>query len=277
MLTIHVMPLLLAILLVSMHISNVFYIIIKRDLRKARYFILINLSMSDLTMCIARVIIHFIQVFLISKECLYIISDICYYSSVFSTVLISVDRYIAIQYCLRSGEIVTKQTLGISIIISWSASIFLKLIYIVEKAKLTKHGSYFKVIDDITRYIFIFASSIALVCLSLIMLHIRRKHVKLIIGRKTHFGAEKEKLDKLSDLKQSIKNVFRLNLATAFIVISSNICKLCSGFTTAYTAYKLQVFFNGVYMLSNPFLYALTMSELREHYCITFRYAFYKL
>ena len=261
--------------MVSMHISNVLYIIRKRDLHKARYFILINLSMSDLSMGITRVIIHSVQVILISKESFCIISDICYYSSVFSTVFISIDRYIAIQYCLRYGQIVTKHTVGISIIISWCASIFLKLIHMVDKAKLK--NSYSKVIDDITRYVFIFGSCIALVCLSLRMLHIRRKHIKLILGRKTHFGVEKEKLDKLRDLKQSIKNVFRLNLATAFIVISANICNLCNDYTATYAAYGLTVFFNGVYFLSNPFLYALTMSELREHYCITFRYPFSKL
>ena len=277
MLTITVMTLLSAILMVSMHISNVLYIIRKRNLHKARYFILINLSMSDLTMVITRVIIHTIQVFLISKEYFYIFSDICYYSSVFSTVLISVDRYIAIQYCLRYGQIVTKQTLGISIIISWCASIFLKLIHIVENEKLKKHDSYFKTIDNITRYVFIFGSCIALVCLSLRMFQIRRKHIKLILGRKTHFGVEKEKLDKLTDLKQSIKNVFRLNLATAVIVISANICKLCNDYTKAYAANELTALFNALYILSNPFLYVLTMSELREHYCITFRYAFSKL
>ena len=227
--------------------------------------------MSDLIMAVIRVFIHAIQVLLISKEYFYIISDICYYSSIFSTVLISVDRYIAIQYCLRYGKIVTKQKLGISIIMSWCASIFLKLTPMVVTAKLKLHDSYFKVIDDITRYVFIFGSCIALVCLSLRTLHIRRKHIKSIIGRKTHFGVEKEKLDKLSDLKQSIKNVFRLNLATAVIVISANICRILNSYTTSYAVYLLFVFFSVTYLSSNPFLYVLIMSELREHYYITFR------
>ena len=276
MLTINVVQIILTILVFSMHVSNVLFIIIKRDLHKASYLILISLSMSDLIMAVTRVIIHLIQVFLISKEYFYIISDICYYSSIFSTLLISIDRYIAIHYCLRYEQIVTKQILGISIITSWCASIFLKLIHIVESAKLKKLDSYFKTIDEITRDVFIFGSCIALVCLSLRMLHIRRKHIKLILGRKTHFGAEKEKLDKLSDLKQSLKNVFRLNLATAFIVISANICKICSAYTTSYAAYLLTVLLGAVYFVSNPFLYAAIMSELREHYCITFRSVFYK-
>ena len=275
MLTIKVIHISLAILLVSMHISNVLYIIRKRDLHKARYFMLINLTMSDLTMVITRVFIHSIKVFLIIKEYFYIISYICYYSSVFSTLFISIDRYIAIQHCLRYGKIVTKQTLGISIIISWCASIFLKLIHIVEKANFK--NSYFKVIDDITRYVFIFGSCIALVCLSLRMFLIRRKHIKLILGRKTHFGIEKEKLDILSDLKQSLKNLFRLNLATALIVISANICNLCNDYTTSYVAFVLTDLLHVVYFISNPFLYALTMSVLRVHYCTTFRYTFYKL
>ena len=272
--TINVMHITVTTLVVSMHISNVLSITRRRDLHKASYFILINLSMSDLIMAITRVII---DVCLFRKEYVYIISDISYYSSIVSTVLISVDRYIAIQYCLRYGQIVTKQSLGISIIISWCASIFLKLIHIVEKAKLKKLDSYFKVIDDITRYVCIFGSCIALVCLSLRMLRTRRKHIKLILGRKTHFGVEQEKLDKLRELKQSIKNVFRLNLATAVIVVTANICKICAIYTTSNAAYLLTVLFNVIYFVSNPFLYALTMSELREHYCATFRYVFSKL
>ena len=271
--TINVMQVILTILLACMHISNVLCIIRKRDLRKASYFILINLSMSDLIMVITRVII---DVFLFSKEYFCIISDISYYSSIFSTVLISVDRYIAIQYCLRYGQIVTKRNIGISIIISWCASIFLKLIPIVETEKFEKL-TYLKIIDEITRYLFVFGSCIALVCLSLRMLHIRRKHIKFILGRKTHFGAEKEKLDKLRELKQSIKNVFRLNLATAVIVISANICRIFSSYTTAYAAYILTVLFSVIYFSSNPFLYALIMSELREHYLISFQPVFSKL
>ena len=272
--TIGVMQIILTILVVSMHISNVLFIIRKRDLHKASYFILINLSMSDIIMAITRVII---DVFLFKKEYHYFISDICYYSSIFSTVLISVDRYIAIRYCLRYGQIVTRRNLGISIIISWCASILLKLVYLLETEKFKKHDWYIKIIDQITRYVFIFGSCIALVCLSLRMLHIRRKHIKFIMGRKTHFGAEKEKLDILRELKQSIKNVFRLNFATAAIVISANICRICSSFTTAYAAYLLSVLFTMIYFSSNPFLYALIMSELREHYFISFRSVFSKL
>ena len=258
--TVNVLKIISSMLVVSMHISNVLFIIRKRDLHKANYYILISLSMSDLIMVIITVFIHAIKVFLINKEYLYIISDICYTSSVFSPVLISVDRYIAVQYCLRYGQIVTKQSLGISIIISWCASIFLKSIHNVETAKLKKLDSYFKVIDEITRYVFIFGSCIALVGLSLRMFHIRRKHIKSILGRKTYFGEEKEKLDKLRGLKENIKNVFRLNLATAVIVISANIGKICSHYTTAYAAYELDVLFGAVYFFSNPVLYASIMS-----------------
>ena len=275
--TLNVCQIIFTILVISMHISNVLFIIRKRDLHKASYFILINLSMSDLTMAITRVIIHVIQVFLMRMEYFVIISDICYYSSIFSTVLISVDRYIAIQYCLRYRKIVTKQNLGISIIISWCTSIFLKLIPMVETLKLKKYDSYLKIIDEIIRYVFIFGSCIAIVCLSLRMFHIRHKHIKLILGTKTHFGVEKQKLDKLRDLKQSIKNVFRLNLATAVILISGNICRIFRSYTTSYAAYLLTVLFYIIYFASNPFLYALIMSELREHYCITFRPVFSKL
>ena len=261
----------LAVPPIILHIINVFFIITKRNLHKASYFILISLSISDQLMLISRIII---MVYSSSIEWVYAISDICYYCSLFSTIFISVDRYIAIQYCLFYEQIVTKQKLVLSIIASWAASIFLKLIPMVESAKQSKtqkHLLFVRFSDDVIRYVFMFGSSIILVFLSLRMLHIRRGHIKAIMAMKTHFGADKEKLDKLKNLKQSIKDVFRLNIATAFIVIASNISKLFSGYTSGYAT---SVLFTVIYFISNPFLYALIMSDLRKHLSATFRYLF---
>ena len=259
--------LILAIPIIIMHISNILIIIKKRHLHKPGYYLLLNLSTADLMMVIATSIR-----FLILSNTNYYISmlqGLLFYSSLLSTVLISLDRYIAVIYCLRYRQIVNKRNLVISIIASYFVSSFLKLIPLVTSANIDlKDIRYYNKIDMVISYVTNFSCSVTLVCLSLIMLRNRRRHAKAIMKHKTYFGVEKEKLDILRGLKQGIKDVFRLNIATAIIVWSSVISKICYDFgivndfriQTASTALRI------MYMFTNPFLYAVTMSELRKCY-----------
>ena len=202
------------------------------------------------------------------------LQGLLFYSSLLSTVLISLEQYIAVIYCLRHKQIVNKRNLVISIIASYLLSSFLKLIPLITSANLDlKDIRYYNNIDMIISYVTNFSCSATLVCLSLIMLRITHTHVKAIKKSKTYFSAEKERLDILHGLKQSIKDVFRLNIVTAIIVLTSIISKICYDVSivnhfciqTVRTALRI------IYVLTNPFLYAVIMSELRKCYYHSFK------
>ena len=93
----------LTIPITIMHISNILIIIKKRHLHKPGYYLLINLSTADLLM----VITTSIRFFLFSNTNYYIsmLQGFFFYSSLLSTVLISIDRYIAVIHCLTILDI----------------------------------------------------------------------------------------------------------------------------------------------------------------------------
>ena len=262
----------LAIPITIMHISNILIIIKKRHLHKPGYYLLINLSTTDLLM----VVLTSIRFLLLSRTNYYIsmLQGLFFYSSLLNTVLISLDRYIAVIYCLRYRQIVNKRNLVISMIASYFLSSFLKLIPLITSENLDiKDIRYYNKIDRIISYVINFSCSVTLVCLSLIMLRIRRRHAKAIMKSKTYFGAEKERLDVLRGLKQSIKDVFRLNIATAIIVLTSVISKICYDLNIV-NDFRIQIASTALrimYMFTNPFLYAVTMSELRKCYYNSFK------
>ena len=253
-----------------MHIGNLFVIIKNREFHNVRYYIIINLSISDLLMVVTRPLTLMLPY--LNNEYFHSLSFVFYYSSILSTVLISVDRYIAIKHCLRYREIVTNKKLVISIIASWLTSIVLNLIFLVLPKVFSKHTArYFKISEEVAKYSLMFGSCIILVSVSVQMLYIRRKHVKALMKVESRFGVEKERLDILHNLKQSIEDIFRLNVVTAIIIVVSNITEIFHTYTMLKGLPVVSIMFRVVYLVSNPFIYSLTMSKLRTYYFNCFR------
>ena len=254
-------PIILSVIV--MHVSNISLIFSKKNLHNARYYLLANLSFSDVLLAL----IVLIQSFLSgnSEEHMDLIAHICLYSSLISTVLISLDRYIAIVWCLRYKEIVTNKNVAIISITSWCVSLAVTLLPTIEYAQIWKGNFHYRSGSQIYRSVVAFSCCIALVFLSIILLRIRRNHIKAIALRKSDFPNKKEKLDILHGLKESAKCVFRLNIATVTILVILNAASLCY----EYNVIKSNVvgkICSVIYLFSNPVLYALIMTEMRMHY-----------
>ena len=247
-----------------MHIANIFAIIKNHHLHNIRYYILINLSISDFLM-----LVNLSLQFTLSYDYLNFFKYTLYYSSILSTVLMSVDRYIAIKHCLRYKEIVTIKKLVISIIASWSFSIIVKVTFLVIPKILGINLR--QIFRDVTTYGIMLSSCIVLVSLSINMLLIRWRHVKALMKEKIRFGVEKERFDILQKLKQSIEDIFRLNLFTVIIVVLSIISDIMYTYCLINAAKTTSILFKAAYFLSNPLLYCLTMSGLRTYYFNCFR------
>ena len=251
---------------VIMHISNIFATIKNHHLHNIRYYILINLSISDLLM-LGTLPLNFI----LSQDYVSPLKFTFYHSSILSTVLMSVDRYIAIKHFLRYREIVTIKKLVISIIASWSFSIVINLLFLIIPKIFGNNLLYFQICRDITTYGIILGSCIVLVYLSIKMLLVRWKHVKALMKVKSRFGVEKERLDMLQKLKQNMEDIFRLNLFTVIIVVLSITSDNIHTYSLINAAKTMSTIFRAAYFMSNPFLYCLTMSGLRTYYYNSFR------
>ena len=87
----------LLVIWLLIHLLNIGFIVKKRHFRNSLYFLLINNSISDgLFVVFACINWHFYSV---KNDILECISQIFYYSSIISTFLISLDRFIAIRFC----------------------------------------------------------------------------------------------------------------------------------------------------------------------------------
>ena len=194
----------------------------------------------------------------------------CYHLSLLTTVYISIDRFIAIRFCLEYHFIVTKRHLMFLIILSW---IFAIIITLLRSFEVPNFGmirwDYRRLGSDIIHYSIVVSSSIILISPSLHTISIRKKHVKDIRKTSRRFGIVSEKFNMLSKLKKSMKDVLKLNIVTVILVITSNITKLYgSYFNTAKQYENISFVTFAIYIGSNPFLYAVIMTELRQQYVI---------
>ena len=110
---------------------------------------------------------------------------------IFTTVYISIDRYIAIRFCLEYHFIVTKRRLVYLIILSWIVSLIITLFPKFEVPKYKVR--YRRLSRDIIHYIIVVFSIIILISLSLYTVRIRKKHVKDIRKTSRRFGIVSEK------------------------------------------------------------------------------------
>ena len=64
-----------------------------------------------------------------------------------------------------------------------------------------------------------------------------------------------------------MKDVMKLNIVTVILVVSSNMAKFYSSYFDDAKHYKtISTLLLGFYIISNPFLYAVIMTELRQQY-----------
>lgn len=246
---------------IILHLINNVIIVYKRCLHKPAYYLLINLSISDILLIFA-VIIRFTTI-RDQNILLDIANKVFATSSVLTTFGISLDRYIAVIYCLRYWDIVTRQRLILVLVIIWLLSIAIALI-----SSLTSKEDRTFVSDCIVVPIYI------LVCLTLIVSsfwirYLRDKHEKEIRKRNIYFGIEAEKLGILQSLKAIIIDLMKLNIITATFVICAEVFRVLLNYyfnrqNPIITIIKYIC--NIIYVITNPLVYILSMTELKKQY-----------
>ena len=112
-----------------------------------------------------------------------------------------------------------------------------------------------------------------LLLLGLYLRHVRNRHELNIRKQNAYFGIVAETLYILQKLSTSIVDILKLNVATAILFIVKELLKLLQ----RYVFLRSPVLFGLIgtvrilYVLANPFVYALSMSELKKEYRGVFR------
>ena len=137
------------------------------------------------------------------------------------------------------------------------------IIILLPRFEIPKFGIkvYYRTLSShIIQYIIAASSSIILISLSLHTIRIIIKHVKDIRKTSRRYVIVSEILNILGKLKKSMKDVMKLNIVTVILVISSNIIKLHSNYFDPKKQYvTITLIKFAIYIISNPFLYAVIM------------------
>ena len=192
-----------------------------------------------------------------------------YTASLMSTFALTIDRYLAVQYALRYNNIVTIGRLLILLASVWISSAILAatphLIVLLSSQTASSADLYEKFIH-MPLYLLI---SVVSVLLSIWIRRIRNQHVAIIKKRNHYFGVEAEKLNVLQNLATAVWDVIKLNFVTAFLVVLANVLNIIHMYCfhgENVTLFAMLGLTRSLYALSNPIVYVLTMTELKQQY-----------
>lgn len=193
-------------------------------MQQVRFFIIANLTVADIFILLISCT-SLIKGFHEGKEIEFSLNSvgvniartigyIIYFDSIITTALLAIDRYIAVKYVFRYGLILTKRRIYFILGISWLLSGALASVLWVDVY----------VYNDLHRNVTITLIGLRLI-VSFVLLGvskytdvIRRKHIKRISKRRHYFGVQKEKIDRLKNLKSSIKDSFKFYIATVVLM-----------------------------------------------------------
>ena len=208
-------------LVVILHICNIVVIVIRKRLHNAGNWFIVSLSLSDLLLAVLLLnLCNGVPIFSQSyvNKCFRVngykkaLTGFSYTVSIMSTLGISLDKYISVEYCLRYHTIVTQKRVQVSILSIWvSTALLTTLLSVISAA--SGNWLYFNIPHSFIQWIL----SITIVVSALYIRHIRNKHERSITLRRRYFGVEAEQLNILQRLEASVVGIVRLDITTAAI------------------------------------------------------------
>ena len=260
--------LILSIIPLCTNVRVVALIIKKRQLRRARFYIIANLSMPDtlmlLLLCIGAIEglqedINFEENI---EDVLHIIARIIttssYINSLFTTVFLSFDRYIAVRWSLQYEAILTKVKVILVTCFIWIVSILLGGIQWVNvKTYADYHLHIFVTLSllNITKSTFIL--SVAKYTNA-----VRKQHMTNIQKRLNYIRVAKEKFDRPRYLKSSLKDSFKLFICTAIIINLQLILGIIELFESKYM-FDIKLYVTFLITITDLIVLLLTQTEIK--------------
>lgn len=257
------------------NLSIIIIIAKNRSLHKVQYYIVVNLAISDAILICIILIQHLGNMKNIyGVEVAYKMVALSSFSSV---IALSVDRYIAVIYCLRYHALVTETRFQIFLAASWFGSILFGCIPIVFSNSREKRLLISYCIYTPTKFL----GCMFLVFSSLWVKHQRDRHERKITRENIYFGIHGEKLTTLKDIKASVLSIIKLNVPTVVLVASSTAARLIHVYAFRREEESpflyIKVITRIVYVLLNPFIYVISMAALKRKYISMVLYLVKKL
>ena len=264
-----------AIILVSANLFVIF-VIRRAGLKEKRYFLLIMLSLTDaLQLTVAALLVVFsedLKARPVTFEILNLFYHLFSVMSYIITILLTLDRFLEIRYCLEYYRIVTKQRILVVIFILYAIIGF--LLFALNRWTGFYHlnisvKATFGVLA--MKLIFRFLTIIIVLTVGHIINRIRKENIRQLKSHRHQlFGRELEMVTRLCDLKQSIKDVTVLNTWTVVFVTPQVLIGLIMLLYNTTLIRVAEIVFRCLYLISNPIIYLTSQTELRKCLCSFF-------
>eukprot|EP00111_Clytia_hemisphaerica_P021068 TCONS_00062094-protein len=185
------------------------------------------------------------------------------------TMLIVTDRWIAIQFALRYHALVTRRKINIAILIS---SVTLIVIFISLLFCQTKQAGQ---IVQRNQYSLFFSGGLrSITCVYIIVfakltLKVRNQNEARIQNITNFHGTEAERLDIISKLTRSIKDVWKLNIWTCFFLVPRIFSSIFQVYLPIQMINDFKIFIflpNAIYLISNPIVYLFCFTKIRQYW-----------
>ena len=249
-----------------LHLFNTGLIIRRRSLHKPSYYILLHLFLSDTLFILTMATRTYVPQM---GEVGHAIQTIFLNASIFTTLGLTIDRYIAVEHCLRYGSIVTKRALWRCGGGLWLSSVLLEIVPRLGGKDPEERNLFSEIVHIIVNLLV----SLVLITCSLYVRKVRNGHETNINKLTIRFGIHAERLNHLKRLSSSVVDVLKLNMVTSVLIVAGNVSFAFAKY--GYPGNKiLGVIVRvviAVYVISNPVVYACTLSKLKKEYVKLFR------
>ncbi|XP_057310644.1 uncharacterized protein LOC130648608 [Hydractinia symbiolongicarpus] len=265
------------------NILNVIFILTKERLHIPIYYIVIAIAVTDTIFAVSAstsIILQISTDVTNSSMCMtcndqikskqanltiifHVATKTTFLISIFCTVLLAIDRFIAIKYCLAYYQVVTSckvfcSVMGISI-----AATLTTVIPFGKQPKLVSAITSRSYKNHVVSWCLMLISMVTVFSIAIHTNSMRQRNIKVIKSKKVNTGHNAQQLTILRRLKQSLKDLIRIYIITVIFTglhVLSSILRLY----VDQSFYKLNGIISFIYMMLNPYLFILTMTELRN-------------
>ena len=140
-----------------------------------------------------------------------------YVNSLFNTVTLAIDRYIAVKHKIRYHVISTKSRAMRWLGLSWILSIIVSMLPLIPaNANFNYNGNMFLIMTTLR-----ILSTVLLLATSKYTNTVRKRHITGIQKSVIYFGVAEEKLDLLKIVKNSLNDTFKLYVVAIIMTVES--------------------------------------------------------
>ena len=253
------------------------YIIQKKRLHEEnQYYLMRVLSIIDFTVAfISGVIVVCSLNKIISPKALFVflslMLNVGLSFSLTTTLIMAIDRWIAIMYCLRYHEIVSSTKVNVLLITSGALNVILlgPLFYSKEVSSTKVNPNLYTNMSVLIYHIIVrMFTSMVLIVLGKMTVYQRNQNETKIAKKVNLNSRETEKLERTRNLKRSIKDVFHLNIWTCIFLLPMIISGSLMVFNSSLisTLFYINTFTTATYYFSNPIIYLTSFSKIRKYW-----------